>query len=318
MRQYCQMTLPRFRENRRRLCYFAPLCHSDLLLLMKLSACRQNLQRLALALLWGLYAAGRVAAEAGAPALPAWQAVDFEQRAYGVIARSRVELDCQPDKDGALQLRATSVVSDNFETVELTLGPQDFRVLQRSRLSRGRDLRYKTFDYLPQHIVRERHEPSDGDIDDPEQWPVTSLREIAYPADSDGLAITDAYALLLLADRFQASEEEAVEVVVHTDFNFYRVRMTHEPGQEIPVDYRVSGKDGKVTGRRSTRAVQLEVHALGTPVDEPDFSLLGLQDDISLLFDRESGLLLQLRGTAPRIGYTTLNLLEVMPRDCDA
>ncbi len=285
---------------------------------MELSACRQNLRRLAVASLWVLCVARAAAAEGDAPVLPQWQAVDFEQRAYGVIARSRVELDCQPGEDDALQLSATSVVSSNFETVELTLAPQDTRVLHRSRLSRGRDQRYKTFDYLPRQIVRERHEPAAGGDEDPEQWPVTSRRKIAYPAEIDGLAVTDAYALLLLADRFQAGEQEAVEIAVHTDFNFYRVRLTHGAGQEIPVEYRISGKDGKVTGRRSTRAVQLEVSTLGKPIDAPDFNLLGLEDDISLIYERDSGLLLQLRGTAPRIGYTTLNLREVKLRDCEA
>ena len=39
-----------------------------------------------------------------------------------------------------------------------------------------------------------------------------------------------------------------------------------------------------------------------------DFSLLGLQGEIILLFDRNSGLPLQIRGEAPRIGSTEINL----------
>ena len=126
--------------------------------------------------------------------------------------------------------------------------------------------------------------------------------------------VTDAYALLLLADRLQASGETSTEVVVHTEFTFYRVRMTCGNGIPVQVNYQVTGAEA-VKGKRDTRAVALQFTPLGTPVDKPDFSLLGLHSDIILFFDRSSGLLVQVRGNAPRIGATQINLKTVTMRE---
>ncbi len=274
------------------------------------------LRRAATALLWGL--CGQVAASDGAtdPVLPAWQALVFEQRAYGVTARSRLEVDRWPGRDdGALRFTADSAVSSNTETVQLTLAPGDARVLRRTRLSRGRDQRYKTWDYGPAHVLRERREPPRGAAADPDQWPVSSRRKLDYPAGAGELVVTDAYALLLLAGRFQAGSAGTLEVAVHTDINFYRVRMTLGPVQETPVDYRLVGDDRRERGKRRVRAVTVEHSVLGTPEDKPDFSLLGLQDEITLLYEEGTDLPVQARGIAPRLGYTTLQLREVTLRD---
>ena len=48
--------------------------------------------------------------------------------------------------------------------------------------------------------------------------------------------------------------------------------------------------------------------------EEDDFSVLGLYGDIIFLFDKESGLPLQIRGEAPRIGPTEINLKAVTTR----
>jgi hypothetical protein len=52
-----------------------------------------------------------------------------------------------------------------------------------------------------------------------------------------------------------------------------------------------------------------------TAEDKNDFDLLGLNAQIILFFDRSSGLLLQVRGQAPRIGATEINLKSVTMRD---
>jgi hypothetical protein len=100
---------------------------------------------------------------------------------------------------------------------------------------------------------------------------------------------------------------------VHTDLNFYRVRLTSGNGIPIDADYDVTGQ-GRVSGRRETLAVALQVTPEGTLAEDPDFSLLGLQGEIILFFDRSSGLPLQIRGIAPRIGTTGINLKSVTMR----
>jgi hypothetical protein len=143
---------------------------------------------------------------------------------------------------------------------------------------------------------------------------VSSRKHIAYPPATAGLVITDAYALLVLAQRFLASGESAADVVVNTEFNFYRVRMTPSDSPAIKVNYQEEGASA-ITGTRPTRGVALQVSPLGEPAEKPDFSLLGLSGDITVLFDQDSGLPLQLRGNAPRIGVAEINLKAVTPRD---
>jgi len=60
--------------------------------------------------------------------------------------------------------------------------------------------------------------------------------------------------------------------------------------------------------------VHIRATPLGTPQDKPDFSLLGLEGDIDILFAVDSQLPVQLRGQAPRIGATTIELTAVSLR----
>lgn len=257
------------------------------------------------------------AADPNAPALPAWQALELEQTAFWATAHSRVELTQAPDNAELWQLNARSSVVGNSEDVVLDLDPQSGQAQHRSRLSRGKDQRFKSFDYQADFILRERRDPGTDTSLPPAEWPVSSRREIPYPISGERPVVTDAYGLLLLADRLQASDATAAEVIVHTEFNFYRVRMTCGNGIPISVNYQVTGGES-VKGRRETRAVALHVSPLGEPVEKPDFSLLGLESDIILFFDRSSGLLAQVRGVAPRIGATQINLKSVSMREPSA
>lgn len=257
------------------------------------------------------------AADSSTSPLPAWQALEFEQKAFWATAQSHVEIQRTPDDDQLWRLSAISSVVGNSEDVVVDFQPHDGRTVHRSRLSRGKDQRLKSFDYQADTILRDRRNPGADPAAPPQKWPVTSHKEIAYPEAGPNPVVTDAYTLLLLADRLQASDVSAMEVIVHTDFNFYRVRMTCGNGIPIPVSYQEQGAE-LVTGKRETRAVALQVTPLGSPVDKPDFSLLGLHSDIILFFDKASGLLVQVRGTAPRIGPTQINLKSVTMREPSA
>ena len=89
--------------------------------------------------------------------------------------------------------------------------------------------------------------------------------------------------------------------------------MTSSPGISIDVDYEIDGV-GKITGKRNTTAIKLKIAPLGEPLEEPDFSLLGLHGYIIMFFDKESGVLLRLLGQAPRIGKTEINLKKAVLR----
>ncbi len=267
---------------------------------------------LSLATLAGLPA---VAAESTPAPLPPWQVLEFEQQAFFVTASSRVEIVPDSVDPGRWRLTANSSIASNSEEVVLDLAAADGRASYRSRLSRGKsdEQRYKTYDFLPDHILRVRRDPPAGTTAPPCEWPVSSHKEIAYPGGATGMAVTDAYALLDLAGRFLASPEAAADVVINTEFNFYRVHMTHSDGPPIKVNYQVAG-GAAVTGTRQTDGVTLAVSPLGKQVEKPDFSLLGLSGEITVLFDQDSSVPLQLRGTAPRVGRAEINLKAVTLR----
>ena len=247
------------------------------------------------------------------PALPAWQALEFEQQAFWATARSRIEITPLPGDEPHWQLSSDSSVTNNSEQVHLTFCSEDGRLLQRTRLSQGKDRRYKSFDYLPDHIERVRRVPGNNADQAPREWPVSSQQQIPYPELAADQVITNAYLLLLLADRFQAGTDESTQAIIHTDFNFYQVTMTHSAGTALEVDYQVNGGQ-QVTGLRDTHGVTLEVNPLGTLAEKPDFSLLGLHGRITLLYETETGVLVQLRGTAPRLGPAEINLKSVTLR----
>jgi hypothetical protein len=253
-------------------------------------------------------------AETPAPALPDWQVLEFEHKAFWATARSRVEINRDKADEQLWQLNATSSVISSSEQVKLTLDPKDGRVIQRSRFSSGKQQRYKTFDYLADHIVRVRRTPGDDPNQPSAEWPIKSSNNVAYPEPANNGVITDVYALLPLANRFQAGSDESAEWLVLTDYNFYHVRMTHSANTAIPVDFQIA--DGQsITGTRDVHTVTLEVKPQGPLVEKPDFSLLGLHGRITLLFDKELSIPVQLRGTAPKLGPAEINLKTVTLRE---
>jgi hypothetical protein len=255
------------------------------------------------------------AATTGNPPLPDWQVLEFEEKAFWATARSRLEILPAADDKQYWELNVLSSVVDNSEQIMVRFDPATGQVLTRSRLSRGKDQRLKSYQYATDSILRERRNPGPDSSVPPQEWPLAYSGKVSYPAKTDATIITESYMLVFLAQRLQAMGlDKTMEVLVHTDLNFYRVRLTSGNGIPIDADYDVTGQ-GRSSGPRETFAVALQVAPNGTLAEDPDFSLLGLQGDIILFFDRSSGLPLQIRGIAPRIGATAINLRSVTMRE---
>ncbi len=248
------------------------------------------------------------------PPLPDWRVLEFEEKAFWATARSRLEVLAAPDDKERWELDVLSSVVDNSEQIVVRFDPATGRTLTRSRLSRGKEQRLKVYQYETDFVVRERHNPGADASVAPQEWPVTHSGKITAPAAAKVTGLTEPYLLILLAQRLQAQgPDKSMEVIVHTDLNFYRVRLTSGNGIPIDVNYAVTGQ-GSVSGRRETLAVALQVTPEGTLAEDTDFNLLGLRGEIILFFDRSSGLPLQIRGVAPRIGPTAINLKSVTMR----
>jgi hypothetical protein len=264
-----------------------------------------------------IVAAALLALTVGAAAetrLPAWRQLDFEQVAFWVTAQSQIRLEANDvtDSTPVWTLQAESSVANSAEQVSASFDPIGGQLQQRSRLSRGKEQRFKLWRYLADGIVRERRQPDTASPSDPASWPITSRRELAPPAPAICESMTDPYILLLLAGRSLDPASPQREYCVNTDLNFYRVSITPAGLETVEVDY---ARDGEaVRSSVEARVVQIRATPLGTPEDKPDFSLLGLEGDIDILFAADSELPVQLRGRAPRIGATTIDLRAVSLR----
>lgn len=261
----------------------------------------------------------------GKATLPSWQALEFEYTAFWATARSEVSVLPDTNNDGQWHLTANNSVrsafSGNAEKKQMVFAPESGQLKQRSRYSQGSSERFKYYDYLSEHITRERRDPQEGQsalTSEPTEWPLSSRSQISYPALQNEEVVTDAYALLPLASSFNASEESQRSYVVQTDYNFYRVKMTRSIDTTVNAHYVVQGSDGDkktINGPRKVSSVTLRVSPAGTLAEEPDFELMGLHGRLILLFDKQTGVPLQMRGTAPRIGATEIDLKKVVMRD---
>ncbi len=248
------------------------------------------------------------------PQLPTWQVLEFEEQAFWATANSRLEVLASEGDEAQWEFTVSSSVVGNSEELSMSFEPASGRSLKRDRLSKGKEQRLKTFEYRSNDILRERHNPEANSTAPPGEWPVTNRQTIPYPAAASKLVVTNPHLLILLAQQLQAQGPGgSMEVLVHTDLNFYRVRLTSGNGIPVTANYRVTG-DKQSGGQRDTMAVALQVSPEGGLAEKEDFSLLGLQGEIILFFDKDSGLPLQIRGTAPRIGATDINLKSVTMR----
>jgi hypothetical protein len=257
----------------------------------------------------------KVAEEENAPQLPEWQVLEFEEKAFWATAKSRLEILPDPEDESLWELSVLSSVVNNSEEIVVAFDPANGRVITRSRVSQGKGQRMKSYEYEDNFVLRERRNPSADPSALPLEWPVSSQNKIALPASATDTVVTSPHLLILLAQRLQAQgPDKSLDVLVHTDWDFYRVRLTSGNGVPVEVDYQIGGKNSG-GGTRETYGVAVQIQPEGALKDDKDFNLLGLEDGIILLFDRESGLLLQIRGVAPRIGSTKINLRSVTMRE---
>jgi hypothetical protein len=256
------------------------------------------------------------AEEPTAKQLPDWQVLEFEEKAFWATAQSRLELLPAEGNPDHWSFVANSSVPNNSEQVSMTLNAQTGQILQRERLSYGKkDQRVKSYRYGSKYVFKERREPSNSAATtSPGEWPLVSKGKLLRPASDKNLVITNPYLLILHAAELQKEGLDSKrELMVHTDENFYVARLSSGKGIPLEADFQVVG--GKsIKEQRETIGVVIKVSPAENLKDKDDFSLLGLSGDIIILFDKETGLPLQIRGLAPRIGSANINLKSVTMR----
>lgn len=244
--------------------------------------------------------------------LPSWESLEFEQKAFWVTAHASLHLASAGGKPQRWQLTAISSVANNMEQRTVEFESDSGRVIERERLSRGKNQRLKQYAYTDTGVLRLRKEPEDGATPG-DDWSVTSHRELAIPDTALDNPLVDSYALLVLAAE-AIDSEKPVRFSVHTDFNFYTVEVLAGKVESVQLARQLHSGETKLDGVRQARAVTLRASGLPGNPDKADFSLLGLGAEITILYDIDTGLPLQLRGRAPRIGNAELNLINMQLR----
>jgi len=244
--------------------------------------------------------------------LPGWSEVLFERHSFWATARAKLSITARNDAElGAVWvLQVEESIAGNRAQETQLLTPGSGYLLQRSRLTSGRNMRLKEYRYAAEKVVRIRREPDASRDLPPGQWPVTSRQDIACPALEEGAVLTSMPALLLAAGGVVETPGHAATVYVHGDINFYRVRLSVVGEEQLEVDYELVGGLQRIKGERTATVVGLQVEPVGTPRDDPEFSLLGFESQVSILLDEQTRLPLQVRGRAPRIGETYINLVS--------
>ena len=249
------------------------------------------------------------------PALPFWESLYFEEKAFWATAKARLSVPTPAAGAQTWKLTGEGSIESTSELIAMDFDPHTAQLRTRERLSKGRrEQRYKDWEYRDGFIIRKRRNPPISVGGDPAGWPVNHARRVYYPDYDEALPVTSEYLLLLLASRL-AKEEPGTsrDVLVHTDLNFFLTRLTVVPGKTIERNYTVTGSD-RVRGPRESTAVSIKTRPIGRQEEKPDFSLLGLDGDITVYFDPDTGLPLQLHGDAPRLGTTNIHLRGMTPR----
>lgn len=239
-------------------------------------------------------------------AKPPWTSLEFERKYLWITARSKLHAELLCGDPDTWLLTANSSVASNTEQLEFRLEPGTARVMSGERFSQGKNSRVKTYQYSSSGVERTRREPLQGEEDKPAaNWSGVSSSSIALPTEvSAGAVLTSPLAILLLAGSPDlGSTGSEMELYVHSDHNFYRVTLRNMRSELVQ-----SPLQPPAAEKQSAYILELEVEAAGTPIDKPDFELLGLQPPLSIYVSSASGLPIRISGSAPRMGSAELDL----------
>lgn len=250
---------------------------------------------------------------AGAAAEPTndqpWSELRFEAKSIWATALTKLTLATQESAEfGQVQrLLLEGSVAKSSERDVFLLAPKTGTVLDRERFTRGKNQRIKQYAYSEKTITRTRREPgTDGTLPQ-QQWPISSEKTLQRPSLQECPVLTAIPALLMLAQTVPSAPNQTLTTCVHSDNNFYRVQMNKNGEETLKVNYRLAGT--KVGGKKTADVITVKVERVGAPHGPVEFSLLGLSSPVVILVGKEARLPLQVRGKAPRIGDTQINLI---------
>jgi len=243
---------------------------------------------------------------------PGWQMLNFEAKSMWATAQTKLLLITHDsDRFGEVwELTLHGSVASSSERENVLMTPETGALLERDRFTKGKNQRLKHYDYNKESVVRIRRQPaSEPDAQlPPWEWPISSQKKLNRPSMSTCPVLTAIPSLLIFATKVPDAPGKRFSICVHSDHNFYRVTMAVKGEKKLAVNYTLGDTGKKVKAKKTATVIGLTVERVGNTAGESDFSLLGLSGSVSILLDREMGIPVQVRGQAPRMGKTEINL----------
>ena len=223
---------------------------------------------------------------------------------------------------GALVIDTNIFVKSIFATVKLRkkawFDPVSVSAIQYVRERRGFKDSEKTYRFADKGVHRVAKTPIDKNeiLQPPERW--SSSYEEFYPYGSekkDCANITAPISIIYLISALKVSDfEKPVTICVFNKKETVYLDIQKEPSETLQVSHIEVKGDKSIHKDTSILAEVLSLKARsissGQAID--NFTLVGLQGDLRIYFDRESQIPVQLRGDYKSFGEIKLNLRQVV------
>lgn len=289
---------------------------------------------------WGRDPEGRVAAGLPGLSAPVWTELELEARKLFMRATTRLSVRLQPAtailddlgrppegeprRPAGPQVAVVSLSSDlpfgRFQTSRAWVDPVTGTAFQGERLNTGRKPSWKRWRYLEggKYVWREAPGDKQGEALERSHWSRRSERLERWDGSvPPGLVVSDSYALLYLASagRLERGGND-LRFCLEADKRLVEVRFV--PGEVVTDRFEVEVvADGGTQLRRGEMRARA-VRGIGRPLaggatgEDVDLGFLGLKGEITILFEEETGIPLEVRGRAEGVGRVTVRVRRVV------
>lgn len=250
------------------------------------------------------------------PERVSWRRLDFKASKLFVSARTQVELaEVEP---GVAEITFDTQVLGrrNTDAVRFQMGNADSRT--RHKQKHGKHPYAKFFRYGDELVTMVRSEPADIDeaTADSATWSHRKHHEFGAPPPGCEVVVDPSVILYLAAARTWSAGQQPVSFCTFSDEKFSRLVIQAAGEEDLRVDYDVEQPDGALARHQKTvKALLLKLDV--EPLDgegKDQLEVLGLEDDICMYVDPETGAPIRFTGKMESLGRVEVELQRLVLR----
>jgi hypothetical protein len=252
------------------------------------------------------------------PARVGWQRAEFQASKLFVTATTAVELAEVDRGIGEIKLETKVLGKTTLDTTRFRLG--DAGALTSSAQRFGKHPYAKFYTYGKNGVTMERSEPADVDeaTGDPKSWSRRSTESYETPAAAGvcKIVIDPSQVLFLAAAHPWRLGDPDYKVCTFSSRRHSLLVIKVAGEEEIAVNYQEVQPDGTTQtrqGKVKALLLRLDSEALD-PSGEGRLEVLGLEEDVCMYIDPETGAPLQFSGKMKNLGTVTVELQRLVLR----